>query len=532
MLIILIVILSLLIIGLIYTNKEHFAVRSSGVNSCGELTDGPFSKAVNTPSCFFYDINRNNENIYSSLNYVSNKIGEELDITQNINNNLIIKSKEANEQIQTLMNSPVVAKVKSDLEGNQADLQNNTIYIDLNTILEYYKMPSEIENQIIDKLTTVINKKIEELTNYSGVNISNQVRQHLTEERLREIITEISIILNNKFEARGNIDIIETINQVINGLNINQEIKNKIKLNIMGDKQINAYLKGSSKNEISIDDMVYYRHELISDFPNLGKSGEEIIVGGLVCSSADSDSRNISVRAIYFINPNKVVNVEVDGPAKYKQIYIKANPQKQNDLDAQCYGMPNRDLACRPNLWLEDQEEFAKKNLGNYTKGEVNEVQCQNTPEVYKNLPKYVPIASVTKNLNKLLLKCQTDELKASEKLANSMEGKAQCTERCLNIVSDNNNSSRFLERVVKNIKTKFSFKNNEIITENEGNQPSKISLPDNDKPRYLFQRGNTVVQKSQMFVYSQSKKWYELSQGKFQEIYSSPDQNNCCVPV
>ena len=278
--------------------------------------------------------------------------------------------------------------------------------------------------------------------------------------------------------------------------------------------------------------MVYYRHQLVSEFPELGKTGEEIIVGGLVCSSADSDSQNISVRAIYFINPNVVVNAEVDGPPKYKQLYIKANPEKQNELDAQCYGMPNRDLACRPNLWLEGEDEMAKKNFGNYSKGEVNEFQCQNTPEVYKDLPKYVPIASVSKNLNKLLLKCQTDELKASDKLANSMEGKSQCPDYCINIVSDNNNPNRFLERVVRNITTKFYFKGEKITTENDGNQISNMSLPADDKPRYLFQRKGNQVEKAKMFVYSQSKQWYELKEGKFELIDTSPDQKNCCVPV
>lgn len=531
MLIILIVILSLLIVGLIYTNKnkEHYApVRSSGVNSCGETMDGPLSKAVNTPSCFFYDINRENENIYSSLNYVSNKIGEELDTTQNINDNLIKKSKLANEQIVTLMNSDVVKRVKKDLDGNEGDLQNNNGYIDLNYILEYYKMPADIENKIIEELTDVINTKIQELTNYSGVNINTQVREHLTEARLISIINEISIILYDKFEARGNIDIIETITKVINGLNINQEIKNKIKLNIMGDKQINAYLKGNSKNEVSIDDMVYYKHQLISDFPDLGKLGDEIIVGGLVCSSADSDSTNVSIRAIYFINPTKVINTDVEGPSKYKQLYLKVNPQKESELDTKCYGMPMRDLACKPNLWLESQEEIAKKVVGNFTKGDVNEVQCQNQPEVYKNLPKYVPISSITKNLNKLLLKCQTDELKASDKLANNMEGKSECPDYCINIVSDNGNRKRFLVMTRGGNKTEFFF-NKGVITRDNGGQETKMPLPGDDKPRYLFQKQE---QKSMIYAYSQSKKWYNLPGSNFVLFDDeSPDGNNCCVP-
>lgn len=528
MLIILIVILSLLIVGLIYTNKEHFAVRSSGVNSCGELMDGPLSKAVNTPSCFFYDINRENENIYTSLNYVSHKIGEELDTTQNINDNLIRKSKQANEQIKTLMASPIVTSVKRDLDGNEGDLQNNNGYIDLNHILEYYKMPADIESKIIEQLTDVINTKIQELTNYSGVDINTQVRAHLTEDRLISIINEISIILYDKFEARGNIDIIETINKVINGLNIDQEIKNKIKLNIMGDKQINAYLKGNSKNEISIDDMVYYRHQLISDFPDLGKSGDEIIVGGLVCSSADSDSTNISIRAIYFINPTKVINNDVEGPSKYKQLYLKVNPEKESQLDIKCYGMPMRDLACKPNLWLESQEEVAKKVVGNFTKGDVNEVECQNQPDVYKNLPKYVPISSVTKNLNKLLLKCKTDELKASDKLVNNMEGKPECSEYCINIVSDNGNRKRFLVLNRGGNKTEFFFDNELITRENNGGQKTIMPLPGNDKPRYLFQRKG---EQKEMFAYSQSKQWYHLPGSNFVLTDESPDEFNCCVP-
>jgi len=533
MLIIILIILSLLIVGLICTNKEHFVVKSSGKNSCGEIIDGPFSRPVNTPSCFYYDINRDNENIYSSLNYVSKKIGEELDTTQNINDSLIRKSREANTNIQNLMNGDIVKQVKRDLDGNEGDLQSGNGYIDLNFILEYYKLPNDIENQIISQLTDVINKKIQELTNYSGVNISNQVRDHLTESRLTSIINEISIILNDKFESRGNIDIIETINQVINGLNIDQEIKNKIKINIMGDKQITAYLKGNSKNEVSIDDMVYYRHQLVSDFPDLGKLGEEIIVGGLVCSSADSDSRNISIRAIYFINPNVIVNSQVDGPSKYKQIYIKGDLSKQNDLDTQCYGMPNRDLACRPNLWLEDQNEFAKKNFGNYTKGSVNEIACQNTPEVYTNLPKTVPIASVSKNLNKLLLKCKTDELKASDKLVNNMDGKNKCEENCINIVSDNNKPTRFIEVVRSNNKNKFYFKNERITREIAGSETS-ITLPNGDKPRYLFQRPGGPREKALLFAYSQSKKWYNLNSNAQFEIYDdeSPDETNCCIPV
>jgi len=533
MLIIILIILSLLIVCLIYTNKEHFVVKSSGKNSCGEIIDGPFSRPVNLPSCFYYDINRDNENIYSSLNYVSTKIGEELNNTQNINDNLIRKSRQANIDIQKLMNGPIVKQVKRDLDGNEGDLQGSNGYIDLNYILEYYKLPNDIENQIISQLTEVINKKIEELTKYSGVNISNQVSNHLTEQRLTSIINEISIILNNKFEARGNIDIIETINRVINGLNVDQEIKNKIKINIMGDKQITAYLKGNSKNEVSIDDMVYYRHQLMSDFPDLGKSGEEIIVGGLVCASPDSDSRNISIRAIYFVNPNVIVNSQVDGPSKYKQIYIKADLSKQKDLDIQCYGMPNRDLACKPNLWLEDQNEFAKKNFGNYSKGSVNEIACQNTPEVYPNLPKSVPIASVSKNLNKLLLKCKTDELKASDKLVNNMDGKNKCEENCINIVNDNNKSNRFIEVVRSGNKNKFYFKNERITREING-QETSITLPNGDKPRYLFQRPGGAREKALIFAYSQSKKWYNLANNAQFEIYDgeSPDETNCCIPV
>ena len=536
MLIILIIILSLLIVGLIYTNKEHFAVKSSGVNSCGELMDGPLSKAVNTPSCFFYDINRENENIYSSLNYVSNKIGEELDTTQNINDNLIIKSKKAIDQIDTLMKGPIVTSVKKNLDGNQDGLASNNGYIDLNEMLKYYIMPNDIENKIMEELTNVINEKIGELTQYSGVNINTQVRENLTEAKLISIINEISIILYNKFEANGNIDIIKIINEVINGLNINKEIKNKIKLNIISDKQINAYLKGNSKNEISIDDMVYYRHQLVSDFPDLGKLGDEIIVGGLVCNSDDSNSTNISIRAIYFINPTQVINPDVEGPSKYKQLYVKVNPQKESELDSKCYGMPMRDLACKPNLWLESNDELAKakKVVGNFSKGDVNEVECQNQPEVYKKLPAYVPIASVTKNLNKLLLKCQTEQLKASDNLVNNMGSKSDCDDYCINVVLDNNNRKRFLVMTrQKNIKTEFFFQNEEIYRQSDDNKPTRVPLKD-DKPRYLYQnKGNTSTAMSEIFAYGQSKKWYIFGgSNTFEEINESPDQKNCCVPI
>jgi hypothetical protein len=341
-------------------------------------------------------------------------------------------------------------------------------------------------------------------------------------------------MLNQKFESRGNIDIIETINQVINGLNIDEVIKNKIKINIMGDKQINAYLRGNSKNEASIDDMVYYRHTLEKDFPELGKLGDEIIVGGLVCSSPDSDARNISIRAIYFVNPNNIVNPEVDGPAKYKQIYIKADQSKQKDLENQCYGMPNRDLACRPNLWLESVDESAKANLGSFTRGNVNEVKCQNAPDVYTNLPKSVPVATVSKNLNKLLLKCKTEELKASDKQVMNMDNQSSsCEKNCINIVSDNNKPNRFLELKRGGNTSKFYFKDEKITRENTGNQITPMSLPDGDKPRYLFQRPGNEIEKAKMFVYSQTKKWYELKGSNFEFISEeeNPDETQCCVP-
>jgi hypothetical protein len=527
MLIVLIVILSLLIVGLIYTNKnkEHLAVKASGVNSCGDIVDGPFGKPINSSSCFFYDITPQNENIYNSLNYVSNRVGEELNSTQIINEKLITKSREANEKIQKLMSSDIVSRVKTDLTGNDDKLKGG--YIDLSNILDYYIMPNNLEEDIITRLTKAINDKIDELTNYSGVNITKQVQDSLTEDRLTSIINEISILLNNKFEARGNIDIIETINQVINGLNIDQEIKNKIKLNIMGDKQINAYLRGNSKNEAQIDDMVYYRHTLTKEFPGLGKAGDEIIVGGLVCSSADSDSRNISIRAVYFINPTKVINPQVDGPAKYQQLYIEADPKKLDEVEKQCYGMPNRNLACRPNLWLDD--ELAKKNLGSFTKQEVS---CQNTPDLYSDLPKVIPVATVSKNLNKLLLKCKTDELKASDKKLLNMDNSSNnCEDFCINIVNDNNKPNRFLELVSGSNKTKFYFKDSEIKKESVGNQISSMSLPDGDKPRYLFQRKNI---KTSLFAYSQRNIWYKLTNSGFQvptaEDDQDPDENNCCI--
>jgi len=563
----LLIIIVLCVIGVIYFNggqKEHYVNRYAGRNECGELDAGPMDRPKIFPSCFAYRINTENEKIYGALDKVSKGLDKEISRSNNLDNIFYELATSNNNKINQLMKSSTVSGVKDNLGAGSTLLSASTKsnLIDPKLLDVYNLNEQETENIIRTAVEQHIANLLDNVLERSGINFNDSVAKVITNEVRNKIITPIIAISLAQVNRNVNRDIVNVINEVIQKADIDTQINNLVDIAINNDKRVQSYLEFGRNKQLRLGDFVYFRHKLDKAVEAIcadGPAYQEIIVGGKLCD-IDVVNKMASISYNIIINPNK--NPRCQGLASSNPAEInydmgvegipKWYPMSSNNKPNSCgIGLPDK-LACEPNQWNDSSDAWVSEWIGGFDR-KNNRMGCGVSPKNF-NLPEKIPIAALSKDLEKLLQACKQNydvigptagHIKLDKQSNDNIETmtigvnpqtlgnnpiikKSSCEDRCLNIANDNNNPNR---AITSSNGAKYYIKNNMFYKDNNAYPMLNGVVPQN-----IFKRKD----QNTIFIYGSDNKYYKLSKMgivaldniDLDELGGNPDNSNCCFPV
>ncbi len=410
----------IIVVGVILNirNKEHYVNHYSGKNQCGENDSGPMDKPKIQPSCFYYNINKQNEQVYNILDQTAIKLDNQIARSLNIDNRLINIANENNEKINNLMKGPIVIGIRDNLDSAAKILANivanNKIDNDINMIYSFNE--SDIEKTVLLAIQLYIDNVLNKILKDSNINLNQSVANSINENMKNKIIIPIYNIFLKKFNQNSNKDIVGILKTIIGTMDIKENVKILLDNAINSDKQLKSYINASNKYEIRLGDFVYFRHKLEKTEPALCADNNDqldIIVGGSVCS-INNVNKTVRISYNFVMNPNK--NTRCNG--------LPNIPNGTVDYDNAPEGLPKwyphsvrgecgidvpRNLSCKPSQWSSSSDEWVKTWIGGINRV-ANKMDCGVSPTGYK-LPVDVPISILSKDLNKLILNCDNKSL-------------------------------------------------------------------------------------------------------------------------
>ena len=169
----------IIVVGIIINiqNKEHYVNHYSGKNQCGENDSGPMDKPKIQPSCFYYNINKQNEQVYNILDQTALKLDNQIERSLNIDNRLINIANENNEKINNLMKGPIVQGIRDNLAYGATILakiiSGNKIDNDINMIYSFNE--ADMEKTVLLAIQLYIDNVLNKILKDSNINLNQSV---------------------------------------------------------------------------------------------------------------------------------------------------------------------------------------------------------------------------------------------------------------------------------------------------------------------------------------------------------------------
>jgi hypothetical protein len=404
------------IIGFIVNSKtrEDYVNQYSGTNNCG-YDSGPMDRPKNQPSCFYYDINLQNQQLYNALDKTATNLDKEINRSLTIDNKLSTIANDYNSKLNTLMLGPIVSGIKSNLSTAAALLssaiENNKINVNIEKIYNFNQ--SDMEKTVRLAIELYISDVINKLIKNANINFEESVARAITGNITNNITIPVLNQFLKKFNENSNKDILNTLRLVIQRMNVRENIQVILNNSINNDPQVSNLMKLANKIQINIGDFVYFKHKLETPINTLcadNNSQLDIIVGGKVCS-VNNVNKTVRISYNYVMNPNKnercngnpntpagtIINYD-NAPDGLPKWYPQAT-------GADCGLNAPANIACAPNQWPSNTDEWIKNWIGGFDRS-TNQMSCGVSPLGYK-LPVDVPIVILTKNLQLLLTDCE-----------------------------------------------------------------------------------------------------------------------------
>ena len=398
--------------------KEHLT--NCLGESCPVNESGPMDPSY-TPSCFFYDIDTQNKQLYDAANQTAERLDKEVDRSMNLNKMFSDLATEYNNKLTTFMKGSVVEGTRNNmsiavsalsksLESNKLDSNINLIY-DLNQ----KEMEKVVKSALEEYLATVLNKFIKD----SNIDFNGEVRKAITSDIRNRISLPIMQMWREQINQQANQDIVNVLRSIIKKINIEKNIPILVNNAISGDSTLKKLEEVSKNMNIELGDFVYFKHRLTKPVQFLCADNEsqyDIIVGGKICSINYVNS-TVRLSYLYVMNPNdnsrcngsltsapnQITKVDYSaGPEGLPKWYIPIN---LNALDCGVNAPAN--LACYPSQWDAASDKWVQEWIGGMDRAS-NKMLCGVSPTGYQ-LPQDVPFGVLSKNLNLLLQECQMD---------------------------------------------------------------------------------------------------------------------------
>ena len=407
-----------IIIGVLINqkNKEHYVNHYASKNSCG-YNSGPMDRPPYQPSCFYYDIDNQNKQLYNALDRTATDLDNELGRSINIDNKLSSIADNYNNKLNSLMAGPIVSGTKNNLASASQLLANavagGNFNQNINKIYNFNQadMEDTVRSAIELYLSTVLNKA---LIN-ANINFDESVSKSITVDIQNKIATPIFNMFLKKFNQNSYKDIVTILKTIIDSMNVSENIQIILNNSITNDNQLSKLINLADKLEVNLGDFVYFRYKLEQPVTILCADNTnqlDIIVGGKVCS-INNVNKTVRISYNYVMNPNlnqrcsgqsniptgTTVNYN-NGPEGLPKWY----PQSAGSdcgLDAPV------NLACKPSMWPTSNDQWVQTWIGGIDRAS-DKMACGVSPTGYK-LPVDVSISILEKNLEKLITDCKQD---------------------------------------------------------------------------------------------------------------------------
>ena len=404
----------------IFKYKEKFVVRKmeKAKDRCirSALDENRMTrKMANTPACFFYDIDNENENILSISGEVRNRTDDIIRKSVVMTDTLDRQAKEGIKNIEIMLRSDELSNFnKNILETNKQltdDKKKTTVILNRLNTKSIYLDESSTLNRVQLAIAKKISESIDRVVKNTTGNIGTALQNMFTSNHKETIMEKISALIYDKINDNLSGDINNMINNLVEKNNLDKVVTMQIQNTMLEDKAFSSYMK-SGNTSIKIGDFVYFKHKLSQNNAELYADNEtqrEIIVGGKVCS-IDPVSNMVKLNYLFTTNPNfnsRATQYKYDtGVNGLPKWYINTD----TDLTDKCGAGPFKNAACNPNQWSSDRDDWVRQFVGGFDRSK-NEMACGVGPRNTNDYPSTVNIAILSKDLQKLIDSCQTDKL-------------------------------------------------------------------------------------------------------------------------
>ena len=417
--------IAFLIIAIIINSKtkEHYVNEDCSTKKTCENNFGPMDRPNNQPSCFFYDIDTQNEQLYGALNQTALQLDGEIVRSLNIDHRLSTIANEYNTKLNTLMQGPIVSGIKQNLNEAAALLasaiENNTINVDIELIYKFN--PQEMEQLIQTAIELYIQNILNNLIRNANINfetaVAGAIRNHIRNNVTVPVINQFL----RQFNENSYNNILTMLRTVIQQMNVRQNIQGIFNNSVRNNPQISNFVRVANENQINIGDFVYFRHRIpgtINEICVDNNAQSEIIVGGRVCN-VNNVNQTVRISYNYVMNPNR--NQRCNGSTiTISPSQSQIGPISPINYDNAPDGLPKwypqtpssncganapRNLACRPSQWRASDDNWVRTWIGQFDRAS-DQMLCAQGPPRY-GLPIDVPMSILSRNVELLLSNCQ-----------------------------------------------------------------------------------------------------------------------------
>lgn len=395
---------------------EHL---TSCSKKCRFNESGPMDR-VDRPSCFFYDIDTQNEQLYAAADQTAQNLDTQVVRSMDLNKKFYDLANEYNQKLTTFMSGPIVNETRANMREASTLLSNALKSNSMDSDMSIYEFNEKDREAIIKSaLATHITGVINELIKSSNIDFNAIVSNKLLAGNTRDrIVMQIMKLYFDRINQQGNQDIVGTLRSIIQSMDLNRNIPLLINNAIRANPALQRLEKLANDVNVNLGDFVYFRHKLSKAIPFLCADNQtqfEIIVGGKVC---DINYVNNTVRISYLFvmnpndntrcdgtmtsAPNNITRIDYSaGPEGFPKWYI---PRKMGD---DCGPNAPANIACFPAQWDASNDSWVSQWIGGVDRP-GNKMQCGVSPKEY-DLPVNVPFGILSKNLNRLVQECKND---------------------------------------------------------------------------------------------------------------------------
>jgi hypothetical protein len=399
----------LVVIGILVKEKsmEHYA---------NHRITGPMDRPSYSPSCFYYNIDKQNQELYGVMSNTATKLDKEIDRSLNLNKRYTDVANENDQKLKTFMSGQIVKGTKDNLSmASQVlakALTDNKFEPNISQL--YVFNESEIEKTVQTAIELYLNNVVNKALRDANINFDQYVLNSFTNELTNKIATPIYNMFLTKFNQNSSKDIVEILRNIISKMDVAKNVKMLIENGINNDEQLKLASDSARNLKVELGDFVYFRHKLNNAHQFIcadDSTQYDIIVGGKVCS-VNNANKTVRISYNFVMNPNRNLRCEGKDNIPFGKINYDSGPDGlpkwyPTSKTADCgFGVPT-DLACEPKQWSPKDDDWVKNWIGGFDR-KNNKMSCGVSPTGYQ-LPIDVPIAVLSKNLNKLILECKQE---------------------------------------------------------------------------------------------------------------------------